>query len=168
MSKLLLFLLATCLLSSCATKPLKTVETVNLTKYSGKWYEIARYPNFFQRNCAGKVTAEYLPAKDGSITVVNSCRKKDGTIDRVEGRATTNSPDNSAKLKVTFGGPFAGDYWIIGLDPSYRWALVGHPSRRYLWILSRTPSLPDDVYAGIVRLAVEQGYKADRIVKTPQ
>ena len=160
---------AAILLCSCAGgPPLKTVSQVDLKRYSGKWHEIARYPNFFQRNCAGQVTAEYRPNPDGSIAVVNQCTRKNGSIDKVVGRATVVPNSGNARLKVSFGGPFAGDYDIIGLDPNYQWALVGHPSRKYLWILARRPAISEKLYAQIVQSAVEQGYDAGRIVKTPQ
>ena len=166
--KLLPFI-AVILLAGCASQPpLRTVKSVNLESYSGQWHEIARYPNWFQRNCAGRVTADYVPRKDGSITVVNSCARQDGSVNQVKGRAKVVPGSGNAKLKVFFGGPIAGDYWIIGLDREYQWALVGHPSRRYLWILARSPGISEKLYAQIVQSAVEQGYDASRIVKTPQ
>jgi len=164
-----LHLIFTLLLCGCAGgPPLKTVSAVDLNRYSGKWHEIARYPNWFQRSCTGQVTAEYLPRKDGSITVLNACARKGGSMEQVKGRATVVPQSGNAKLKVSFGGPIAGAYWIIGLDPAYQWALVGHPSRRYLWILARSPGISEKLYAQIVQSAVEQGYEASRIVKTPQ
>jgi apolipoprotein D and lipocalin family protein len=156
-------------LAGCATpRPPSTVASVDLQRYSGKWHEIARYPNWFQRGCAGGVTAEYTPRTDGSLRVVNSCRKADGTRERIEGRATVVPGSGHAWLKVRFFGPFAGDYWILALDPDYRWALVGHPSRKYLWILARDPDIPSGVYDRIVRYAVSQGYDAGKIRRTPK
>ncbi len=167
--KRLLFPLLVLLLAGCASRPpLQTVKAVDLPRYSGKWHEIARYPNWFQRNCTGQVTAEYVPREDGSITVVNACTREDGSLNQVKGRATVVPGSGNAKLKVSFGGPIAGDYWIIGRDRAYQWALVGHPSRRYLWILARSPGLSEKLYAQIVQSAVDQGYDARRIVKTPQ
>jgi len=169
MMKLSVFSLLALLLIGCASRPpLQTVKSVDLERYSGQWHEIARYPNWFQRNCTGQVTAEYLLREDGSITVLNSCARKDGSLNQVKGRATVVPGSSNAKLKVSFGGPIAGDYWIIGLDHAYQWALVGHPSRRYLWILARSPGLSEKLYTRIVQSAVEQGYDASRIVKTPQ
>lgn len=154
----------------CASRPpLETVSSVDLPRYSGKWYEIARYPNWFQRNCASDTTAEYTPNPDGSIRVINRCREKSGRIQSVEGRATIVPNSQNTRLKVGFGGPFKGDYWIIGLDEkNYSWVLVGHPSRQFLWILARERTLPDTTYQEIVALAEKRGYDPDKIMKTPQ
>lgn len=163
-----LFLLAVVALTGCATHaPLKTVTQVDLQRYSGRWYEIARYPNSFQRKCAGNVTAQYTPQADGSIQVVNSCRTKDGGRETATGRATVVPGTGNARLKVRFFGPFTGDYYVIGLADDYSWALVGHPSREYLWILSRRPFMSPPRYQKIVDLAVAQGYDAARIQRTP-
>lgn len=157
------------LLAGCASsRPLTTVPSVDLKRYSGKWHEVARYPNWFQRSCTGGVTAEYTPLPDGAIRVVNSCRKADGSRQTVRGRATVVPDSGNAKLKVSFFWPITGDYWIIGLDPDYRWALVGHPSRKYLWILSREPGMEPKLYDRIVNLAVAQGYEAEKIRRTPE
>lgn len=157
------------LLSGCATsRPLATVPHVDLKRYSGDWHEVARYPNWFQRKCTGAVTASYSPLPDGAIRVVNSCRRANGSQDSIQGRATVVPGSGNAKLKVSFFGPFTGDYWIIGLDKDYQWALVGHPSRKYLWILARQPGMSDKLYNRLVALAVKQGYQAANIMRTPQ
>lgn len=169
--KAILFLAAILLaagLGACASRPpLATVPSVDLKRYAGTWHEIARYPNWFQRRCVGPATAEYTPLPDGRIQVVNRCRRADGTMDSVKGTATVVPGSNNTKLKVGFGGPFKGDYWIIGLDEkNYSWALVGHPSRGYLWILARDPNLPERTYQRIVQLAVSKGYDASRIQRS--
>jgi apolipoprotein D and lipocalin family protein len=157
------------LLAGCASsQPLATVASVDLKRYSGKWHEVARYPNWFQRSCTGGVTAEYTPLPDGAIRVVNSCRKADGSRQTVQGRATVVPDSGNAKLKVSFFWPITGDYWIIGLDPDYRWALVGHPSRKYLWVLSREPAMEPKLYDRVVNLAVAQGYEAAKILQTSE
>ncbi len=163
-------MLISLLFSGCASRPpLQTVPSVDLTRYAGKWYEIAKYPNWFQRNCAGGTTAEYTPNPDGSIRVVNRSRDKRGKPIAVDGRATVVPDSGNAKLKVSFGGPFSGAYWVIGLDEkNYTWALVGHPSRQFLWVLARQPELPAATYAGILDLAAHRGYDPKRIVRTPQ
>jgi apolipoprotein D and lipocalin family protein len=156
------------LVVGCATRqPLPTVKSVDLKRYSGKWYEVARYPNWFQRNCASAATATYTPLPDGKIQVVNTCLDAKGKPMGVKGTATVVPNSGNAKLKVKFFGPFAGDYWIIGLDEKdYSWALVGHPSRRYLWILSREPKMDAKLYERILALADERGYDVSRIQKT--
>lgn len=147
--------------------PLASVNSVDLKRYIGKWYEIARYPNRFQRACASDTTAEYELKPNGKVGVVNTCRKSDGSIKKASGTAKVVDPSN-ARLKVTFFWPFYGDYWIIGLDPEYRWAVVGEPHRKYLWILSRTPHMPEADYQRAVEQARAAGYDPQRLIRTPQ
>lgn len=155
--------------SRAADKPLETVASVDLDRYLGRWYEIASYPAWFQKNCTA-VTADYSLREDGRIRVVNSCRKKtlDGKAKQSTGKAKVVDTVTNAKLKVSFFGPFWGDYWIIDLDPEYRWAVVGVPSRKYLWILSRTPQMDDEIYDGITARLRDQGYDPARLNRTPQ
>ncbi len=164
--KSLAFLFASLLLEGCASRPqLTTVPLVDLARYSGKWHEIAKYPNWFQRDCIAGAIAEYTPQPDGSIEVVNSCPRKTGSVQKIVGRATVVPNTGNARLKVRFFGPLTGDYWIIGLDEkNYTWALVGHPSRRFLWILSRQPRIKKELYQQIVGIAAGQGFRAERIV----
>ena len=153
-----------------AAQPLlEVVEHVDLDRYLGTWYEIASYPAWFQRGCTA-VTAEYSFRDDGLIRVVNSCRKGslDGPLKRSTGRAKVVDEATNAKLKVSFFGPFWGDYWVIDLDPEYRWAVVGVPNRKYLWILSRTPRMDETLYREIVGRLPAVGYAPDRLNRTPQ
>jgi len=156
------------LLAGCASKDGQTtVRHVDLQRYSGTWHEIARYPNFFQRHCSGGVTAQYIPQSDGSVKVINRCRKADGTMEEAIGRATVVPNSGNAKLKVSFFGPFTGDYWIIGLDEkNYSWAVVGHPSHKYLWVLSRTPKLSEAAETHIQSLIISEGYNPEKLVTT--
>ncbi|HRJ72798.1 MAG TPA: lipocalin family protein [Terrimicrobiaceae bacterium] len=157
--------------SACATRqsPPSTVGEVDLARYAGTWFEIARYPNWFQRHCAGETQAVYAVQKDGSVRVENSCLDAGGVRKQAIGRATVVPGSGNAKLKVSFFGPFAGPYWIIGLDEkSYSWAVVGHPTRKYLWILSRTPKLPETESRRVLALIKAQGYDASRLITTPQ
>lgn len=149
--------------------PLETVESVDLRRYLGTWYEIASYPQWFQEGCTA-TTATYTLRVDGQIDVLNECRKGslDGEEDSAEGRARVVDRATNAKLEVAFFRPFWGDYWIIDLGPNYEYAVVGHPSRDYLWILSRTPTLDDAMYEGILSRLKEKGYPLDRLEKTPQ
>lgn len=149
--------------------PLPVVDSVDLDRYLGTWYEIARYPAWFQRDCTA-VTAEYSLRDDGKIGVVNSCRKKtlDGKFKQANGRAKIVDKSTNAKLKVSFFGPFWGDYWIIDLDPEYKWAVVGMPNRKYLWILSRSPELSKEIFDGIVSRLPELGYDPSKLLMTEQ
>lgn len=145
-----------------------TVPSVDLSRYTGRWYEIARYPNRFQKKCSGDTTAEYTQLPDDKIQVVNTCRKSDGKLTVAKGKAKVADKQSNAKLRVTFFWPFAGDYWIIGLDPDYRWAVVGDPSRKYLWILSRTPEMAPVDYDRAIAIIREKGFDPAKLIKTPQ
>jgi len=149
--------------------PLETVPEVELERYLGTWYEIASYPQRFQEGCTG-TTATYTLQSDGEIDVLNKCRKGslDGPEDVAEGRARVVDRATSAKLQVSFFGPFWGDYWIIDLSPDYEYAVVGHPSRDYLWILSRTPTLDAEIYDTILKRLEEKGYPLEPLRKTLQ
>lgn len=145
--------------------PLDVVEFVDLNRYAGLWYEIAKYPVFFEAGCVG-VTAEYTPRDDGRITVVNTCREGtlDGPESRIEGVARVVDPETNAKLAVRFFGPFEGNYWIIDLDTEdYQWAVVGEPTRNTLWILSRTPQMDQAIYDDIVSRLPAKDYDPQRL-----
>jgi apolipoprotein D and lipocalin family protein len=148
--------------------PLETVDRVDLARYAGTWFEIASFPTRFQRGaCATNAT--YTLRNDGGVTVVNRCRRGslDGAESSIAGRARAVDSTN-AKIEVSFFWPLRGDYWIIDLDPDYAWSVVGHPSRDYLWILSRTRTLPEQTYAAIVARAGRKGYEVERLRLTPQ
>ena len=149
--------------------PLRIVESVDLERYLGKWYEIASYPAWFQKGCTGS-TAEYFLLRDGKIQVINRCRegRLDGKVKESKGKAEVVDTQTNAKLKVWFFWPFKGNYWIIDLDPDYRWAVVGEPSRKYLWILSRTPTMEESIYENILARLREAGYDPARLQKTTQ
>ena len=150
------------------TEPLVTVRQVDLNRYAGTWYEIARYPNRFQKKCDGDTKALYLLRDDGTVGVLNSCRKSDGTVTSNKGTAKVVDPVTNAKLKVTFFWPFSGDYWILDLAPDYSYAVVGEPSRKYLWILSRTPQMDETTYREITERIRFLGYDPARLMKTKQ
>ncbi len=149
--------------------PLEVVPKVDLERYLGTWYEIASYPQRWQEGCTG-TTATYTLRSDGEIDVLNKCRKGslDGPEDVAEGRARVVDSESNAKLEVSFFWPFWGDYWIIDLGPDYEYAVVGHPSRDYLWILSRTPTLDHDTYAAILSRLEAKGYPLEPLNKTKQ
>jgi apolipoprotein D and lipocalin family protein len=156
--------------------PIKPVEKVDLNRYIGKWYEIALLPNRFQARCLSDTAAEYALQPDGKIQVTNRCRNADGKLEMVIGAAKNASGDTSnAKLKVRFASAWLsfiplvwGDYWVIELDPEYRYAVVSEPKREFLWILSRTPKMDDAVYAGIVERLKSNGFDTVRLKLTPQ
>ncbi len=149
--------------------PLETVRHVDLDRYVGTWHEIAAFPQRFQRGCTA-TTATYSLRPGGRLDVVNRCRK--GTLDGEErsarGRARVVDRATGAKLEVSFFRPFWGDYWIVDLADDYSFAVVGHPSRDYLWILGRTPEMAEETYQGIVGRLRAQGYETDRLVRTLQ
>jgi apolipoprotein D and lipocalin family protein len=165
------------LLGGCRSThpPLDVVDEVDLDRYLGKWYEIASFPQRFQRGCVAS-TATYTRREDGRIGVLNECRNGsfDGELRRAEGVAcegvawVADEGGSRARLKVQFFWPFHGDYWIIDLDPEYRYAAVGHPSRDYLWILSRTPTLDPTLYRALSTRLEAQGYDLSRLRLTPQ
>ncbi len=154
---------------SAQTPPLDVVPHVDLQRYLGTWYEIATIPQRFQKGCVG-VTADYSLRKNGDIQVVNTCFQDtlQGKVRAARGKARVVDRTTNAKLKVTFFWPFWGAYWIIGLDADYRWAIVGHPSRTYLWILSRTPQMDDALYEELLELIASKGYDLTKIRRTLQ
>jgi apolipoprotein D and lipocalin family protein len=168
-------LLGLILLSGCASKdvngmkPLETVNFVDLGRYVGQWYEIARYHHRFQEGCVGS-KANYSLRDDGKITVINECYDKSfsGKLRAVKGKAWVVDKETNARLKVSFFWPFSGDYWIIDLGQDYEYAVVGHPNRKYLWVLSRTPSLDENVYQSILTRLQKQEYDISKLIKTDQ
>jgi apolipoprotein D and lipocalin family protein len=155
--------------ATARTKPLEVVPYVDLQRYLGTWYEIATIPQRFQKGCVG-VTAEYSLRKNGDIQVVNTCLQEtlDGEARTARGKARVVDRTTNAKLKVCFFWPFWGAYWIIGLDADYRWAIVGHPDRTYLWILSRSPQMDQTRYGDLLKLIADKGYDLTKIKKTLQ
>jgi apolipoprotein D and lipocalin family protein len=150
-----------------------TVQSVDLERYTGLWYETAKVPNPFQKKCARNTTAEYTIRKDGKIDVVNRCTQENGGVIQVRGVAKIADKTTHARLKVSFVNLlgirlFWGDYWIIGLDDEYRWAVVGDPSRKYGWILSRSPQMTEAHWEQVNGILRVQGYDPDRFVKTVQ
>lgn len=163
--------------AKAAGEPLPTVASVDLPRYVGTWYEIGRLPNIFQRQCIADTTAQYAARPDGNIDVINRCRtagKGDGEFDTARGMARIIDPVSKAKLQVSFL-PQAlrwlpigwGDYWVIELAADYRYAVVGEPSRQYLWVLSRTPVLSPEDRRSIEARLPAHGYDATRLVYSP-
>jgi len=142
---------------------LKVVEKVELNRYLGKWYEIASIPAPFQKQCAYGVTATYSMGKEGMIEVLNQCWTKEGKLKSAKGRAWVVDEKSNAKLKVSFvplvnWNFLAGDYWVIDLGKNYEYAVVGHPTRKYGWILAREPKIDKSALDKIIQRLAEQGY----------
>ncbi len=184
MRSLPLLALAVAAVAGCSTpttterlglSELQTVDLVEVDRYLGDWFEIASFPQDVQAGCTATNTT-YTLRDDGEIDLVNRCRKDslDGPEDIANGRARIVDTATNAKLEVSFFGPFWGPYWVIELgdtgdgEAKYSYAVVGHPSRDYLWILSRERELSDEVYAGILERLGAVGYETDRLKKTLQ
>jgi apolipoprotein D and lipocalin family protein len=148
---------------------LPVVPRVDLIRYTGTWYEIARFPHSFQDGCVGS-KATYTLRDDGKLSVLNECYDKtfDGKIRSAEGKAWVIDKETNAKLKVSFFWPFTGDYWIIDLGSNYEYVVIGHPDRKYLWILSRGKEIQADVYESILSRLKDKQYDTSRLIKTPQ
>jgi lipocalin len=148
----------------------KTVVTeLELDKYLGTWYEVARYDHRFERNLVG-VTATYSMREDGKIKVLNSGYKNtlDGELSEAEGKAKIPNLEEPAKLKVSFFWIFYGDYFVMDLDEDYQWALIGSSSDKYLWILSRVPHMDDLIYKNLLAKLTKRGYDVSKLIKVPQ
>jgi apolipoprotein D and lipocalin family protein len=155
--------------STSISKTLQTVPYVNLKKYAGKWFEIASFPQRFQKGCTG-TTAEYTLTDKDFVIVENRCNKDtlDGKESYIKGKAFIVENSGNAKLEVQFFWPFIGKYWIIDLADDYSFAVVGNPNKKYLWILSRTPEMNDTVYQEILFRLNEKGFDLSKIILTKQ
>jgi apolipoprotein D and lipocalin family protein len=165
---LLFIALAGCSFFGSTNYPaLEVVPTVDLNRYAGSWYEIASLPVSQQKGCFC-TKAEYSLMDDGVIKVVNTCRKNspNGEVDRAEGKAFVVPGSNNAKLRVQFFWPFRGDYWILELENDYSYAAVGVPSRKYCWILSRTPQMDPEILEMLVQHLKAKGFDVSRMQRT--
>lgn len=145
---------------------LKTVYYVDLSRYAGKWYEIARFPQRFEKDCTC-TTAVYTLEGD-HVIVENRCNRQNGKRTYIKGKAFVEKGSGNSKLKVQFFWPFKGKYWIIELAKDYSYAMVGHPNRKYLWILSRTPQMENDIYNTLVEKAREKRFDVSQLKLTEQ
>jgi len=143
---------------------LEVVPHVDLSKYLGKWYELAHLPFKFEEGC-DETTATYTLLDNGAVSVLNECMKK-GKVKRARGKAKIVDKTTNAKLKVTFFWPFYGDYWIIKLGEYYEYAVVGTPDRKYLWILSRKPEMDNALFSELTQFAKSQGFDVDHLIGT--
>ena len=154
---------------------LQTVSSVDVKRFAGKWYEIARYPNKFQKKCIGNTTATYAAKANGKISVVNQCILKDGIFGRAEGEAIVTDQASNAKFEMSFASKYKSflstdwdNYWVVDLDENYQYAAASDPKRENLWILSRTPELKDAIYQNILRRVEKLGFSPGKLLKTPQ
>lgn len=162
-------------LATPGAAPVRSVPSLDLARYAGRWYEIARYPNRFQKSCAGDVTAEYARRADGRIRVVNRCTRADGSVNEAEGVARVVEGSGNARLKVRFAPawlgvlPFVwGDYWVIALAEDYRWAVVGTPDRKYLWVLGRSAAMAEQDWDAALAQIRQNGFDPQRLERTAQ
>ncbi|MEX8499338.1 lipocalin family protein [Leptothrix ochracea] len=156
--------------AAAAAAPLPTVALVDLNRYAGDWYEVAKLPNRFQAMCVADTLARYRLEGD-KVRVENRCRNQDGQIETAQGRAKVVEGSGNAKLRVSFFWPFYGDYWVLAFDeaaPDYRWVLVGEPERRYAWVLSRNAQLDAATLDGILAKAATLGFDRSAFQITPQ
>ena len=175
MQKLLIMLIFSVLLIFCGTKTNSqvidktTVKELNLNRYLGTWYEIARFPHSFEKNMVG-VTATYSQRDNGKIRVLNEGFKKtlDGKKTRAEGKAKIPNKKEPGKLKVSFFLNFYADYYVMELDENYQYAMIGSSSDKYFWILSRTPQMDAKTYEMLLEKARQRGYNLKKLIKVPQ
>ena len=155
--------------------PLTTITSLDVKRYMGTWYEIAKYPNWFQKKCVAETKAQYQITGQGSVQVINRCRRENGDMDEAIGEARQIGPSTSSKLKVRFAPswlsilPFVwGDYWVVDLDEAYQLVAVAEPKREYLWVLSRTPKVDPAAYDALLGRLKGQGFDLSRLELTKQ
>lgn len=153
----------------------KTIPSLDVSRYLGTWYEIAKFPNWFQKKCISNTKAVYTAKPDGNLRVLNSCKTVGGETSEAEGLARQIGAKDSPKLEVRFAPEWLsflpmvwGDYWVIDLDPQYQLAVVSDPSREYLWVLSRTPQLDPKVYADLLQRLQQQHFDIQKLELTSQ
>ncbi|MDH4449171.1 MAG: lipocalin family protein [Rhodoferax sp.] len=163
--------------SAAAAEPpaLQPIASLDLARYVGTWYEVAKYPNRFQSDCVRNVQAQYVVLADGAVQVRNRCNTASGQPIEAVGSARQMGPADSPRLKVRFAPAWLsflpsvwGDYWVVDLDPHYQLAVVSEPRREYLWVLSRTPHVDADVYRSVLGRLNEMGFEVPRLQLTPQ
>lgn len=155
--------------------PLEAITSLDVARYMGTWYEVAKYPNWFQKRCIANTSATYATQQNGMLQVVNRCQKEDGSMSEALGAAKQVGDANSPKLEVRFAPawlsflPFVwGNYWVIDLDPQYQLAAVSEPSRKYLWILSRSKTVEPKAYEALLQRLKQKGFNLDAIEVSKQ
>ena len=157
------------------TMPLQPIASLDVPRYMGTWYEIAKYPNRFQKQCVRNTSAQYSLQQDGSVTVLNRCQLANGTMDEALGEARQIDGAKSPKLEVRFAPEWLswlpwvwGDYWVIDLDPDYQLVAVSEPSREYLWVLSRTQQVNPAKYEALLQRLKAKGFDLNKLELSPQ
>ncbi len=155
--------------------PVKTIASLDVARYLGTWYEIAKFPNWFQKKCVGNTKAEYSLRPDGNLKVLNSCKTANGEVSDAEGTARQIGAKDSPRLEVRFAPEWLsflpmvwGDYWVVDLDPQYQVAAVSDPKREYLWVLSRTPQLDSRIYDDLLLRLRQQQFDVRKLELTIQ
>jgi apolipoprotein D and lipocalin family protein len=158
-----------------ADQSVKTIPVLDVPRYLGTWYEIAKFPNWFQKKCVGNTKAIYTAKPDGNLRVLNSCKTAGGETSEAEGAARQIGAKDSPRLEVRFAPEWLsflplvwGDYWVIDLDPQYQVAAVSDPRREYLWVLSRTPQLDPKVYEELLQRLKQQQFDIRKLELTSQ
>lgn len=153
--------------------PLNTIAALDVPRYMGTWFEIAKYPNWFQKKCLSDTRADYQLQPGGTVQVTNRCRKASGEMEEALGEARQIGPATSPKLQVRFAPawlsllPFVwGDYWVIDLDANYQLVAVSEPKREYLWVLSRTPTVSAEALQALLLRLQAQGFDLERLERT--
>ena len=161
--------------SVSAPGPLTPIASLDVPRYMGTWYEIAKYPNKFQKKCVAETRAQYQLQAKGTVQVTNRCKTEDGSFDEAIGEARQTGPSTSPKLQVRFAPAWLawlpmvwGNYWVIDLDPGYQLVAVSEPEREYLWVLSRTPAVSAEAYGALLARLKVQGFDLDRLERTRQ
>lgn len=168
-------LIAVNVTAATATMPVATIDALDVQRYMGTWHEIAKFPNWFQRKCAGQTRAQYSALPNGDVQVFNSCTTAEAKTMDATGLAKQVGGANSPKLKVRFAPEWLawlpwvwGEYWVIDLDPQYQLAAVSDSKREYLWVLSRTPQVEATAYNALLTRLKAQGFETHRLELTPQ
>lgn len=172
---LLIALGASQVMAQQGDQSVKTIPSLDVPRYLGTWYEIAKFPNWFQKKCVSNTKAVYTAKSDGNLQVLNSCKTASGEISEAEGLARQIGAKDSPKLEVRFAPEWLsflplvwGDYWVIDLDSQYQVAAVSDPRREYLWVLSRTPQIDPKVYADLLQRLKQQQFDIQKLELTSQ
>ena len=168
-----IFLSSLCMAQDRNVPALKSIESLELNRYLGQWFEIAKFPNWFQKKCKSDTKANYSLKSSGSIEVLNACRMEGGQITEALGEARQVGESKSAKLKVRFAPEWMGfiplvwgDYWVVDLDDAYQLVAVSEPTREYLWILSRTPEPDDKSVNDLMLRLISKGFDLSQLERT--